>query len=158
MACPRCWLLDCLSSIYSAWMSGFPPLSPACLHVSLSISLYVCVFVCQLACLSGQLFVQSVYYLYSMCIFPDSRPLMSVCMLTPVASLCFTTSILLDVSAARCMPGLLSASLPLLCFQKNKKKSEEKEKAQPHPESNVTLLFTMQPFLILVYSLTALHV
>lgn len=77
-----CWPVCPLSSLH-----GFPPPRlPACLLIGQSPC------ACQLACLSlsCQLFVQSVYYLYSMCIFvlvhllsvclPDSLPLSHVCL------------------------------------------------------------------------------
>lgn len=141
-----CCLLHCLPSIYSAWMSGFlPPSLPECLLIHQSP--------CVCLSLSGQLFVHSVYYLYSTCIsvvqlfsvssLTDSLPLTSVCMLTLGASVYLNTSILLDVFAAHCLlharrPVCFNASLPPLGFRK-------KDEAAATPKNNIrpTLLVTI---------------
>lgn len=119
-ACPCC-LLHCQASMYSAWMSGFlPSFLPGCLLIHQS----------PLICLSlsGQLFVQSVYYLYSMCIFvvqlfsvflSDSLPPSHVCLHVDARCLClfeylhFAGRLRCSLPAACCMPGGLSASVPL---------------------------------------------
>lgn len=112
-----CWstLHECLHSLHPACLCHERVNSPVCLCLASCLS-SLCIICIPCVSMGWSGFSQS----FSL---TTSTSLMSVCMLMLGASLCLTTSILLDFSTAHCLPGRLSASLlslPLFCPSKNK--------------------------------------